>query len=94
MNTLILMETFLHKRNEKLDKFTLFEFSAKWDVVPTMLTQCHTDVVNGFMGQTTDFQKDLIKSNVLILGEMKSINTREIYSWANGTRYLDILWRS
>ncbi|MCO4814426.1 MAG: asparagine synthetase B [Flavobacteriales bacterium] len=67
--------TFLHKRNEKLDKFTLFEFSAKWDVVPTMLTQCHTDVVNGFMGQTTDFQKDLIKSNVLILGEMKSINT-------------------
>lgn len=67
--------TFLHKRNEKLDKFTLFEFSAKWDVVPTMLTQCHTDVVNGFMGQTTDFQKDLIKSNVLILGETESINT-------------------
>jgi len=67
--------TFLHKRNEKLDKFTLFEFSAKWDVIPTMLTQCHTDVVNGFMGQTTDFQKDMIKSNVLILGETKSINT-------------------
>ncbi|MBL1280219.1 MAG: asparagine synthetase B [Fluviicola sp.] len=67
--------THLHKRNERLDKFTLFEFSAKWDVVPTMLTQCHTDVVNGFMGQTTDFKKDLIKSNVLILGETKSINT-------------------
>jgi len=67
--------TKLHKRNERLDKFTLFEFSAKWDVVPTMLTQCHTDVVNGFMGQTTDFKKDLIKSNVLILGETKSINT-------------------
>lgn len=67
--------TELHKRNEKTDKFTLFEFSAKWDVVPTMLTQCHTDVVNGFMGQTTDFRTDLIKSNVLILGETKSIGT-------------------
>ncbi|MEJ6777747.1 MAG: asparagine synthetase B [Crocinitomicaceae bacterium] len=67
--------TSLHKRNERLDKFTLFEFSAKWDVVPTMLTQCHTDVVNGFMGQTTDFKRDLIKSNVLILGETKSIGT-------------------
>lgn len=67
--------TDLHKRNENTDKFTLFEFSAKWDVVPTMLTQCHTDVVNGFMGQTTDFRTDLIKSNVLILGETKSIGT-------------------
>ena len=67
--------TSLHKRNERLDKFTLFEFSAKWDVVPTMLTQCHTDVINGFMGQTTDFKRDLIKSNVLILGETKSIGT-------------------
>ena len=64
-----------HKRNERLDKFTLFEFSAKWDVIPTMLTQCHTNVVNGFMGQTTDFMKDQIKSNVLILGETKSLET-------------------
>ncbi len=67
--------TDLHKRNERTDKFTLFEFSAKWDVVPTMLTQCHTDVINGFMGQTTDFRRDLIKSNVLIMGETKSIGT-------------------
>ncbi|MDB3906612.1 asparagine synthetase B [Crocinitomicaceae bacterium] len=59
----------------KGDKFTLFEFSAKWDVIPTMLTQCHTDVVNGFMGQTTDFKKDFIKSNVLIMGESKAYNT-------------------
>ncbi|OFZ53895.1 MAG: asparagine synthetase B [Bacteroidetes bacterium RIFCSPHIGHO2_02_FULL_44_7] len=59
----------------KIDKFTLFEFSAKWDVVPTMLTQCHTDVVNGFMGQTTDFKRDFIKSNVLVLGESKQYNT-------------------
>lgn len=59
----------------KLDKFTLFDFSAKWDIVPTMLTQCHTDVINGFMGQTTDFKKDFIKSNVLILGESKKFGT-------------------
>lgn len=67
--------TDLHQRNERTDKFTLFEFSAKWDIIPTMLTQCHTDVINGFMGQTTDFRKDLIKSNVLILGESKEIGT-------------------
>ena len=60
---------------QKMDQFTLFDFSAKWDVVPSMLTQCHVDVVNGFMGQTTDFRKELIKSNVLILGENKAANT-------------------
>lgn len=68
--------TKLHRGlKEHQDKFTLFEFSAKWDVVPTMLTQNHTNVVDGFMGQTTSFKKDLIKSDVLILGEHKSINT-------------------
>lgn len=60
---------------EPLDKFTLFEFSAKWDVVPTMLTQCHTDIIDGFMGQTTDFVKSTIKPNVLILGENKALGT-------------------
>lgn len=60
---------------ENTDKFTLFEFSAKWDVVPTMLTQCHTDIIDGFMGQTTDFKKDHIKPNVLILGENKALGT-------------------
>ncbi|TXI84902.1 MAG: asparagine synthetase B [Crocinitomicaceae bacterium] len=60
---------------ESTDKFTLFEFSAKWDVVPTMLTQCHTDVIDGFMGQTTDFRKDLIKPNVLVMGENKALQT-------------------
>jgi hypothetical protein len=60
---------------EKSDQFTLFDFSAKWDVVPTMLTQCHVDVINGFMGQTTDFHKEFIKPNVLILGENKAVNT-------------------
>lgn len=67
--------TNLHKQPEQLDKFTLFEFSAKWDVVPTMLTQCHTDVIDGFMGQTTDFRRDLIKPNVLVMGENKSLGT-------------------
>jgi hypothetical protein len=60
---------------EPVDQFTLFDFSAKWDVVPTMLTQCHVDVINGFMGQTTDFRREFIKSNVLILGENKAAGT-------------------
>ncbi len=67
--------TDLHRMPENIDKFTLFDFSAKWDVVPTMLTQCHTQVIDGFMGQTTDFRKDLIKPNVLILGENKTLGT-------------------
>ena len=67
--------TSLHKMPESQDKFTLFEFMAKTDIVPTMLTQCHTKVIDGFMGQTTDFKKDLIKSNVLVMGETKSIGT-------------------
>ena len=61
--------------SEQLDVFSLFDFSAKWDVVPTMLTQCHTNIIKGFMGQTTDFRKEYIKSNVLILGENKANNT-------------------
>lgn len=61
--------------SESNDKFMLFDFSAKWDIVPTMLTQCHTNVVDGFMGQTTDFMKEYIKSDVLILGENKALGT-------------------
>lgn len=59
---------------KELDFFTLFEFSAKWDPVPTMLTQCHQRVIPGFYGQTTAFRKDLIKSEVLILGDTKAAN--------------------
>lgn len=51
------------------DYFTLMEFSAKWDVIPSMLCQNHTQLVKGFMGQTTAFDRELIKTNVLILGE-------------------------
>nr|WP_228852032.1 asparagine synthetase B [Aegicerativicinus sediminis] len=57
---------------KETDYFTLMEYSAKWDPVPTMLTQNHTALVKGFMGQTTSFTRDEIKSNVLILGENKS----------------------
>ena len=56
------------------DFFTLFDFSAKWDIVPAMLTQNHDKVVKGFMGQTTAFRKDLIKPNVLVMGETKTAN--------------------
>ncbi|MCT4622743.1 MAG: asparagine synthetase B [Schleiferiaceae bacterium] len=64
----------MNEVDAKSDFFTLFEFSAKWDVVPTMLCQNHTRVVKGFMGQTTAYRKDLIKSNVLIMGQNKAAN--------------------
>ncbi|WP_373943187.1 asparagine synthetase B [Polaribacter sejongensis] len=54
------------------DYFSLGEFSAKWDPVPTMLTQNHTVLVKGFMGQTTAFNRNTVKSNVLVLGENKT----------------------
>ena len=53
------------------DYFTLMEYSAKWDPIPTMLCQNHTQLVKGFMGQTTAFDSEKIKSNVLIMGECK-----------------------
>jgi len=53
------------------DYFTLMDFSAKWDPIPTMLCQNHTQLVKGFMGQTTAFNEERIKSNVLRLGENK-----------------------
>ncbi len=59
--------------NENNDVFNLFDFSAKWDLVPTMLCQNHTSTIKGFMGQTTAFRKQFIKSEVLILGENKQL---------------------
>ena len=67
--------TTLHRIPETQDLFTLFEFSAKWDIVPTLLCQNHTNVIKGFMGQTTDFKTSLIKSDVLIMGESKALKT-------------------
>lgn len=84
---------FGRKVSKNLDYFTLFDFSAKWDPIPTMLTQNHTKTVKGFMGQTTAFKKDYIKSNVLILGENKAANEAKyihgtygfgMWSWYGG----------
>ena len=61
-------------RNPALDYFTLFEFSAKWDPVPTMLTQNHVATVKGFVGQTTNFRKEHIKPNVVVLAEAPGRN--------------------
>ncbi len=59
---------------EKNDYFTLFGFSAKWDPIPTMLTQNHQQIIHGFMGQTTGFKKQLVKGDVVIMGHIPSIN--------------------
>jgi hypothetical protein len=56
-------------RDPNTDYFTLFEFSAKYDPVPTMLTQDHVNIIKGFMGQTTAFRKSLIKKTITILAE-------------------------
>jgi hypothetical protein len=64
----------LYHITEKTDYFTLFEFSAKWDPVPSMLCQNHETLIKGFYGQTTAFDKTYVKPGVLIMGEMKSAN--------------------
>ena len=61
-------------KGAEADYFTLFEFSAKWDPVPTMLTQNHVAVVNGFMGQTTGFDRSTLKNHILIMGEVENDN--------------------
>lgn len=58
--------------NENNDFFLLFDFSAKWDPVPTMLTQCHERLIKGFMGQTTAFDKKYVKPTVVVLGDNAS----------------------
>jgi len=62
-------EVNLNRISESLDYFTLFDFSAKWDPVPTMLTQNHVSSIPGFYGQTTAFVSDKVKNNVVILAE-------------------------
>jgi hypothetical protein len=59
--------------NPENDYFAIFDFSAKWDPIPTMLCQNHTKVIKGFMGQSTAFGRKYIKSEVLILGENKAV---------------------
>lgn len=68
------VEVDLDRISESLDYFTLFEFSAKWDPVPTMLTQNHVSSIRGFYGQATAFRKETIKSSVVILAESPGRN--------------------
>ncbi len=63
------------KIGQMKDFFTLFEFSAKWDVIPTMLTQNHEQVIKGFMGQTTSFKNQYLKSDIIVMGESAAHNT-------------------
>jgi hypothetical protein len=60
--------------NRTQDFFMLFDFSAKWDVVPAMLTQNHEKVIKGFMGQTTAYKNTLLKPDVLVMGQLKAAN--------------------
>ncbi len=69
-------------RNPAVDYFTLFEFSAKWDPIPTMLSQNHVSTIKGFIGQTTGFQKDKVKPGVVILAEAPG---REQVKYLHGT---------
>ncbi|QQR99333.1 MAG: asparagine synthetase B [Sphingobacteriales bacterium] len=71
-------------RDKNTDYFTLFDFSAKWDQVPAMLTQNHEKLIKGFMGQTTAFRNNYIKADVLILGENKSLNEAKYIHGTNG----------
>ncbi len=59
---------------EEDDYFTLFDFSAKWDVIPAILCQNHTQIIKGFYGQNTAYRKEYVKSNVLIMGENRGLN--------------------
>jgi len=65
------LDRFLWRIDSRNDYFTLFDFSAKLDPVPSMLVQNHVNVVRGFMGQTTAFRKSLLKKFVTILAEME-----------------------
>ena len=72
-NSDIDMQPYEREVTENNDVFVLFDFSAKYDIVPTILCQNHEKVIKGFMGQTTAFRKTLVKSDVLIMGQNISI---------------------
>jgi len=68
--------TLIHNKiPQQTDYFQLFDFSAKWDIVPTMLCQNHESIIKGFMGQTTAYKKQYVKPEVIIMGENKSMNS-------------------
>jgi hypothetical protein len=62
------------RTGEVVDPFVLFDFAAKYDPVPTMLTQCHKAAIPDFLGQTSYFRRDVIKSHIVILGDMQNTN--------------------
>ncbi|MCX6180530.1 MAG: asparagine synthetase B [Bacteroidetes bacterium] len=78
---------FVSMYGEEKDIFTLFDFSAKWDQVPTMLCQDHVKVIKGFMGQTTSFRKEFLRSDVLVMGETPSLGSAKYIhgEFGNGT---------
>ena len=59
----------INAKGAEADFFTLFDFSAKYDPVPAMLTQNHSKTIKGFMGQTTGFKRDIVKKHIVIMGE-------------------------
>jgi hypothetical protein len=71
-------------RSADTDYFTLFEFSAKYDPVPTMLTQNHVNVVKGFMGQTTMFREEKIKPSMVIMGKIEGSNEIKYFHGNSG----------
>lgn len=74
----------VRKVTPETDYFTLFDFSAKWDPIPTMLTQNHTRTIKGFMGQATAFRLEFIKPNVLILGKNDAAGEAKYIHGTNG----------
>jgi hypothetical protein len=73
VSTIDVTDTRPKNLNETNDLFTLFEFSAKWDPVPTMLCQDHEQVIKGFMGQTTAFNEKYVKSSTVVMGANKGL---------------------
>jgi hypothetical protein len=78
LNPLVYEHSTLDSKDRRIspenDYFNIFDFSAKWDPIPSMLCQNHTKIIKGFMGQSTSFVRKYIKSDVLILGENKALD--------------------
>ena len=70
--------------SQENDYFNLFEFSAKWDPIPTMLVQNHERIVKGFMGQTTAFRKEFLRADALVLGQNKTVGEAKYIHGAFG----------
>ncbi len=71
--------------------FTLFDFSAKFDPVPTILTQDHTRVVKEFLGQDTGFRKTRLKDYVVVMGEVKGTDEAKYIYGSYGKGFFSFL---